>query len=175
MNINGFFVLLALLLAGIFLFFKPVEFQRPDAKEIALLDLRAFTIYEMDQNGTVRTMHGLSGLRFKERYEINKITFVDGTGVRVKTLDADKGIYRDETLVLEGNVRFHRGEGTDALMQKATYDRASEVVRGEGPFELSQGANRITGNDLVYDMKNRRIEAGAIRADYDLQQRGVQP
>jgi LPS export ABC transporter protein LptC len=172
MTINHFFVIVALVMAGILFGFRPVSVEQPDQKEIAQLDLNSFTIYEMDQNGLVHILHGREGLRFADRYEVHGIAFIDNSEQISKEMTAEFGRAREKSLELQGDVIIRQSDGSEVRTDEIFYDRTKRLVTSDSRFTLKQNGNRATGERLSYRLDDGHIEAKNITAFYTLPEEG---
>ena len=154
---NYFFVAIALVLAAILFLFKPVEIkeQNREGVEVAELELRNFTLYELDVNGLQNIMIGREGYRFKDRIEVNDIDYTDSTRKLQNNVQADFGVYRGVDLItLKGNVRYYREDGMKFKSNKALINQKEETITADGPFTMDKFADNVVGTDLFHDTKN---------------------
>ena len=156
LNANYFFIAIASILLAILLLFKPVEIKpmNNDGKEIAELELRNFTLYELDVEGLKDVMIGRKGYRFKDRIEVEDIDYTDSTRSLQNNVQADFGVYTGEKLItLEGNVRYYREDGMKFRSDKAIINQDEETITTIGPFKMDKFADNVVGDDLFYDTK----------------------
>lgn len=172
MNANLLFAVSALLLAGMYLFFKPISVERPQNKEVAQLDLQTFTIYELDRGGLIRVMYGDEGKRFADRYEVTNIAYSDSRDEVTQDMTADFGTYRGDTVTLTGHVLVRRSDGADIKAEKASYNQETGIIKSYGPFYMVQNGNSARGRDLVYDMNTHHVKAKSITASYLMPNQG---
>ena len=172
MNANLLFAIAGLSLVGMYLFFKPISVERPQNKEVAQLDLKTFTIFELDRQGLKRIMYGDDGKRFNDRYEVKNIVYSDSRDAVTQDMTADFGIYKRETVILSGNVHIQRSDGLDVRTDKASYNQQRAIVKSIGPFYMVQDGNSAKGRNLVYHMNNRHVKAKNIEALYKMPDQG---
>ena len=168
---NHFFVGIALVLAAILFLFEPdlVVEQKKDGKEIAELELRNFTIYELDVIGLQNIMIGREGYRFKDRIEVKDIDYTDSTHALQNNVQADFGVYRGEDLItLEGNVRYYREDGMKFRSDRADINQTEETITAIGPFKMDKFADNVVGDDLFYDTKNGLSKAKNVTGFFTL-------
>jgi len=172
-NANNFFVFIALILGSILFFFEPVEIkeQKQDGEEIPELELRNFTLYELDVNGLKDVMIGQIGYRFKDRIEVEEIDYTDRTRELQNNVQADFGVYRgDDLITLEGNVRYYREDGMKFRSDKAHINQKEETITADGPFKMDKFADNIVGNNLFYDTKKGLSRAKDVTGVFTLTQ-----
>jgi len=171
LNANYFFIAIALLLSAILYFFKPMQIDETVKGEIAQLEMRNFTLYELDVNGLKDVMIGRLALRFKDRIEISDIDYTDSSRSHQNNLQADYGTYDNvELITLEGNVRYYREDGMRFRSEKAIIHQKKETVAAVGPFTLEKGSENAVGTDLFYDSKNGITKADNVTGLFDIKE-----
>lgn len=168
---NTFFIIIALILASILIFFQPspVHDTRKDKGEVPQLELRNFTIYELDVNGLKDIMLGHYGFRYDDRIEVEEIDYTDSTNQQRNNLQADFGVYDNKDLItLEGNVRYYREDGMTFKSDKAIIYQTDESIMAVGPFTMENGTDHAVGTDLFYDTKHGLIKAKNVTGFYTL-------
>ena len=175
MNVNHFFAAAAFLLVGIFVLIRPMEIERPADQQIPELDLKTFTVYELDREGLVRVMFGDEGQRFKERYEVKNIAYSDSRGSVTQDMTARNGTYENGIVTLSGDVLIRRSDGLDIKSEEASYDQKNGIVRSHGPFNMVQGSNYAQGRDFIYYTNQNRVKAVSVKASYKMPDKGANP
>lgn len=170
-NANTFFIIIALVLASILIFFQPsaVQETQDDKGEVAQLELRNFTIYELGVDGLKDIMIGHYGFRYEDRIEVEEIDYTDSTGHQRNNLQADFGVYNNKDLItLEGNVRYYREDGMKFKSDKAIIHQTEETILAVGPFTMEKGGDYAVGTDLFYDSKHSLMKAKNVTGFYTL-------
>ncbi|MGB5965420.1 MAG: LPS export ABC transporter periplasmic protein LptC [Sulfurimonadaceae bacterium] len=168
---NYFFIAVALILAAILLFFQPVPIKNTmkDNVEVAELELRNFTLYELGVDGLKDIMIGHYGFRYGDRIEVEEIDYTDNTGTLRNNLQADFGVYNNKDLItLEGNVRYYREDGMQFRTNKAVINQIDESITAIGPFTMDKQTDNVVGTDLFYDSKNGLIKAKDVTGFFTL-------
>jgi len=168
---NHFFIGIAVILAAILFLFKPVEIkeQTKVRGEVPALELRTFTLYELDVNGLKDVMIGQIGYRFKDRIEVKDIDYTDSTRSLQNNVLADFGVYNGKDLItLEGNVRYYREDGMKFRSNKAVIDQKEETITAIGPFKMDKLADNVVGDDLFYDMEKGLSKANNVTGIFTL-------
>lgn len=168
MTVNHFFIVVALILAGIFFGFRPVTSEAPQTGEIAQLDLRDFTVYELDEKGLIHVLHGAQGQRFADRYEVRGIAYVDNSEAVTKEMSAEFGRAREATVDLVGNVVIRQNDGSEVRAEDISYDKEQRLITSQSRFTIRQGGNRASGEGLYYKLDEGRIRANNISAVYTI-------
>lgn len=168
---NYFFIAIALVLASILIFFKPMPVTNTieDNAEVAELELRNFTLYEIGVDGLKDIMIGHYGYRYGDRIEVEEIDYTDSSGDQRNNLQADFGIYNNKDLItLEGNVRYYREDGMKFRSDKAVINQVDESITAVGPFTMDKLADHVVGTDLFYDSKNGLTKAKDVTGFFTL-------
>jgi len=129
-----------------------------NTRELAFEDTR---LIEVDTQRILGLAHSRYGEYEKKRLRLYEIVYHTDA---VNLLRAQQATYRGDDLELEGNVTLNQKEGFDYKAQRARYDKKSQVLTIDSPFEAHLNKNIITGTDLVYDMKEKRVTAQRIKA-----------
>lgn len=170
LNANYFFIAIALLLSVILYFFKPTDIAESQVGEVAQLELRNFTLYELGVDGLKDIMLGRQGLRFDDRIDVIDIDYTDSTRSMRNNIQADFGRYNNKNLItLEGNVRYYREDGMRFNAEKALIDHKKETITVVGPFTMKKMADTVTGRDLFYNTKSGYTEAKGVTGVFDLE------
>ncbi len=169
MNINLLILSLFAILGGIFLLFKPLSISTAqNDKEIPLLEMRDFTLYEFDTNKLVDFSTGKKALKFADRHELYDFSYNDNANGKIVSINAHKGIDKDNTITLEKDVRYMTSEGVEFKTQKAFYDRKKEFARCDTPYVATMQQNVVYGDTLYYDLKHDKLRSTNVRATYHL-------
>ena len=171
MTATRFYLFIMLLLAGIYVFFKPMNIAQQQPGEIAQLELNDFTVKEFDTEHLKTVLSGSFGKRFTDRYEVEDINFTDATREHKQNITAKSGLYKSGIVTLKGAVLFKRDDGVVFSSEHIVYDHNSTVAQAIGPFKLRRGLESFSGVDLVYNNTNGNIAAKAINGIYILKSR----
>lgn len=169
MNINLFFITLIALLLSVFIFFKPIEVNVPDHKEIAQLELKNFQIYEVEEKGVKSILEGEMGQRFENRYEIRDVTFKDTSKTYMEVMHADHGRYQDDKVYLNQNVTYARADEMTFKSDEAMYDINNSLVTTEGSFIMSAKRNYFKGHKLKFNTKENTMLAQKVSGSYHME------
>ncbi len=170
-SVNYFFIFIALVLASILLFFKPMPIKETleDGAEVAELELRNFTLYELSTDGLKDIMIGHYGFRYGDRTEVEEIDYTDSIGDQRNNLQADYGVYNNKDLItLEGNVRYYREDGMRFKSDVAVIDQINETITAVGPFSMDRDEDNVVGTDLFYDSKKGLSNAKDVTGFFTL-------
>jgi LPS export ABC transporter protein LptC len=171
MNINLFFSAVILGLMVIFFTFKPLNVSKRDFGEIALFELNNFKLIELNNKGLTTVMNGTHGVRFNNRYEVLNINFTDNTKKYLANMLADKGIYKENNIELDGNINYTREDGITFLTQKATYNKESSIVHSPSEYTALIQKNKIIGSEIEYNNNLQITNSKKVTVTYNLKER----
>ncbi len=172
MNINLLISLIAVLLGSIYIFFKPLDIRQvKHTKDIPVLEIQTFTMYELDRRKLVDISSGERAIRYKDRYELFDFIFTDNSNKEIVSISAKKGLYKNDTLTLNGDVFYTKSDGLDFKSQKVFYDRKKGFVRSDTPYVAHLGKSVVHGSYLYYDMNKELLKSKDVDALYYLTNR----
>jgi len=170
MNVTPFYMLIGIVLAGIFFFFKPLKVDIAETGELAQIELSDFRVYEVVPRGVKVVLAGSSVKRFEDRYQVEEINLTDRSGNHIENMKANRGIYKEPMIYLYDRVRYTRDDGVSFETEQADYNQTSGQINTAGPFVLRQSQDRVTGNDLVYNTESGDLAAKHIEGFYRLKE-----
>lgn len=168
MSINLFFLLIGVLLVGMFGYFKPVSLKEETQKEVARFELDSFIIYEISALGIDRFFEGDHGKRFDDRYEVSSAKFSDNSKKLFESIRADEALYKNDVITLEGNVHYLREDGLQFRSREGKYNTLDSVVSTRGDFVITQNNNIIQGTQLELNTHYDTVSANAVSGSYQL-------
>ncbi|MEA3522489.1 MAG: LPS export ABC transporter periplasmic protein LptC [Campylobacterota bacterium] len=171
MNINLFFIIVIALLLSVFIFFKPLEVNLPDHKEIAQLELKNFEIYEVNQEGVKSILEGERGERYENRYEVIDATFKDASKEKIEVMHADYGRYQNDKIYLKENVIYAQDNGITFQSDEAMYDINASLITTQRTFIMTSKENYFKGQKLKFNTKENIMFANTVSGSYNLEQK----
>lgn len=168
MSINVFFLFIFGLLMGMYVYFKPAYPPEQLSGEIPKIQLYSFALYEISRNGIDHILEGEEGKKFDERYEITSAKFSDNTKSLFQSIRADQAHYQGDILRLKTDVFYRREDGLEFRSDEGQYDSKASLITTEGPFVITQNANRVDGKRLHYNTEQDTVSADAVRGSYQL-------
>jgi len=168
MSINIFFTLVLTLLVGMFAYFKPVERDQLSVKEVPLFELDRFVIYEISPHKIDHFFEGEHGKRFSDRYEVSVAKFTNNEKALLESIRADKALYKDDIVSLDGKVHYVRADGLQFRSNEGLYDQKRSLITTDGAFTITKNENIIQGTHLYYNLNLDTVSANQIRASYQL-------
>lgn len=170
-NITLFFGFIFTVLMMIYLFFQPLKVKQQEFVEVPLLEMVSFAMYELNTKGLKTILLGSSSKRFSDRYEVENINYTDNSKEFNVNMKADKGLYKGEKILLDGNVFYYREDGLTFESQEAKYNKKSTILSTDKEYVIYRDKNSIKGKSLTYNNKTNKIKSVKIEAVYQLQER----
>jgi len=169
MNINLLIALIALLLGSIYVLFKPLHITDiPQGRDIPILEIRDFTMYELTPQKLIDISSGKRAVRYKERYELFDFIFTDNSNKEILSISAERGLYKADTLTLHGDVLYTRSDGLDFTTQQLFYNRKKGTLLSSVPYTAHLGKSVLHGSYLFYDINKKFLRSKNVDALYYL-------
>jgi hypothetical protein len=168
MTINIFFLLILGFLLGMYTYFSPDYNAKYNNVEIPKIELHDFTLYEISHRGIDHVLEGKEGKKYEEYYEVTSAKFSDNTATLFQTIRSDNAEYRNDVIDLDGDMHYVREDGLEFHAASGSYDSKSSLVKVPGSFIITQNANRIDGENMLYHTEQESVSANRIQASYQL-------
>ncbi len=173
MNINTFFVLIAIGLLMIYVGFKPQYIAEQDFVDVPLFELDSFVLHELNQEKLITIMKGSKTKRYADRYSVTNIDYTDNSKQLLANIRANTGLYKDTDNVVDlvGNVVYNREDGLVFESEEAIYDKKTSIAKTKKDYIMYRDENRVIGTSLVYDNANGKIKSKNVVAKYQIKER----
>jgi len=125
------------------------------------LEFKDTIFIEVNQNTTRSKLFSTHGVRDTGILTLKNIKYYTNN---IKELLADKGVYKNHTLYLDGHVKLTEKDGAIYTAEHANYEKKKEVLNITSPFKAHMGKNIIYGDSLIYFVKEKVVKAKAIDA-----------
>ncbi|MCB4747951.1 MAG: LPS export ABC transporter periplasmic protein LptC [Sulfurovum sp.] len=79
-------------------------------------------------------------------------------------LFADSGIYKGDSLYLDGNVTMHQREGFSYRTEHARYDKKNTILYTTSSFVATKGKSVIYGEGMTYYADRQVLQATGVNA-----------
>jgi LPS export ABC transporter protein LptC len=171
MNINISFFIIFLGLMVIYIFFKPMQLQNYQRKEIANFEVENFIIHELNSDKLITLMQGSYAYNYPDRYEVKDVNYTDSSKKLLSNIVSKRGIYKDQVMYISGDVVFKREDGLTFKSQKTVYNEKTGIVRNNDKFVLLRENNSVTGDGLIYNNILNKIHSKNVRVIYNLKEK----
>ncbi|WP_455756046.1 LPS export ABC transporter periplasmic protein LptC [Sulfurimonas sp.] len=168
MNINIFFLLIVAGLSMIFFLFKPLNIKEQKFDDIPLFELEKFKLIELSNSGLTTILDGAKGIKYSDRYEILHVDYTDNSKKYLANMKANNGLYKGDTINLNGDVVYSREDGLSFKTQKATYSKKTNIAKSTTNYVSYLGNNKIEGSYIEYNNLTKVIKSKNIKANYQL-------
>ena len=153
----------------IYIFFKPLDIKKQTLVDVPQFKLNKFKLYELNKERMTTIMEGKKGVRYKNRYEINKIDYTDNSKNYISNMKANFGVYKNDKLLdLIGNVKYVRADGIDFQSEKVHYNKATHIATTNSGYTLYVGENVVVGKTLRYNNELNIIKSTDVIANYKI-------
>lgn len=171
MNINIFFVAIFSGLLMVLLLFKPLDQKTSKLNEIPLLELKNFKLTELDKTGLSNVLNASLGYKYKNRYILEKLSYIDSTDKHITNIQADRGIYKGDILSLSENVGYFREDGVSFETQIAKYNKKIKLISSPTSYVSYIRGSTATGSSLTYNNKSGIINSKDVTVNYKIKER----
>ncbi len=154
----------------IYILFKPLDVKKHDFIDVPQFDLKNFTLYELDTQGLTTLMTGKESVKYSNRYEVKKIDYTDNSKEFIANMQADKGLYKDDIVDLEGDVTYSREDGLVFESDKIIYNKKTTVAISEKSFVMYRDSDVIHGSSLEFNNLKRQAKITEVIAKYQLEE-----
>ena len=168
MNINIFFSLLFVSLAAIFVLFKPLYLKEQSFVDVPVFELKSFTLHELDAFGLSTLMTGDSSVKYDDRYLVANIDYTDNSRDYLANMKANSGLYKNEEVILEGDIVYIREDGLTFQTDKAKYNKKRQVIKTDSEFSSFRANNIINGSSLKVYNGSKKMEVTDVTVKYQL-------
>jgi len=147
-----------------------MKIEQKQFGEIPLLELSSFTLYELDTTGLRTIMRGSSALRYKNRYVVNDIDYIDNSREYLANMQAKNGVYKNDIITLTKDVAYTREDGLSFDTQKLTYNKTKAIAVSNVGYIAHKGKDTFEGRYIRYDNKKNRIFSKDVTAKIQLEE-----
>ncbi len=167
-SINTFFLLLCLMMVAIFFLFKPMHIETFEHNDTAMLELKAFKLYDIGTEGLRMMLQGSFGKRYEDRYEVYDINYTSQANHEQQSMAAKVAIYQKNILYLSGDVLYKKGADFMFKSDEARYDESLHTATTTESFELQNSEGTFRGYELQYNSEANTVQAKNVHAVYHL-------
>jgi hypothetical protein len=134
--------------------------KRIENKELEFSDT---TFIEVDTEKTKAHLYGTYGKRENGMLTIENIIY---STQKLGYVHAKKGIYQEDTLYLYDDVLLESLNGYSYKTTEAKYNLKKQILYITAPFIGKRDKNRIYGESLRYDVRQKKIFGKKIEAKF---------
>ena len=115
-------------------------------------------------------MTGSTATRYSNRYKVDNINYTDNRDAYVANMKADRGVYKNDIVTLNGNVEYKRDDGLTFETQKATYNKKSSDIISKVGYVAYLNDSIVRGTYIKYNNKKDIIFSKNVVAKIQLQE-----
>ncbi len=164
-----FFFLLFFLAVLIWsLFMDTTNIVRGTSEEIAAIEFEDFEIYNITTDGVIESLFADRGLHFANRNILYNGYIYRGTTGEIEGISGDTIEIHPEKLLIHGTGRYMSTEGYELHAKEIIYNKAENLVATNGTFEIFYKQDKLTGQDLIFNLDTRVLKADTIQAKFTI-------
>ncbi len=151
---------LAVVLSSLFLL-RPNSVHVVESNSTTELIFQNFTLMELDEHGVANQLSASLAVKDKAYF---KLSDVNVSYEKSYYLLAKNALYQDKFLYLNDRVHLEREDGLFFESEDLVYALSKGEVRTQKSFSIEMNKSKITGENLHYNLKSKRIFADKIEA-----------
>jgi len=136
--------------------------------DVPLLNVKKFTLYELDTHGLKTIMAGEKALRFSDRYTVSNMDYTDNSKKFVSNMKANYGVYKANLVHLKGDVMYVREDGITFNTNTMFYNTVTKIATTKDPYTSNKGESHMSGHGLVYNAKLKQMKSQSVQIIYKL-------
>jgi hypothetical protein len=136
--------------------------------DVPLFEIKSFQLYELNQKGLETYMVGKEATRYTNRYEVLNIDYTDNSKEYIANMRSDFGLYKGNTVDLDGNVIYTRTDGFTFESQHVMYNKKTSIAVSDNEYISHIGQNKIIGSFVKYNNNKNILDSKDITATYIL-------
>lgn len=152
----------------IYFVFEPLKIKQQEFKDVPLLVLDNFIMYELQTTGLQTIMAGSKALRYTDRYIVDDVNFTDNSKEYISNMKANNGIYRNSIIDLKGDVIYTREDGLTFESDTLNYSTLNAIAQTQDDYLAYKNENKMRGSSFIYDSIKNTIKSKNITVKYQL-------
>lgn len=125
------------------------------------LEFQNFSLYDIKKDETSEEVFAVKMIKYQDYLEMDKIDLKDDSGYRILS---EKAIYENEYVYMKKGVNIFHEDGLKFSTESLNYNVDTKAIQTLKPFLLEFNSSIIEGENLVLNMKNKKIMADNIEA-----------
>ena len=107
-------------------------------------------------------------IRYKDRDEFYEFEAVINDDMN-HTMSSQTATKKGDNIKFNGDAHYQNSDNFDYKSEEIIYNQKTKIVRSDVPYTLTQGENKVTGDKISYDTKNKKTNSKGIHAWYYIQ------
>ncbi|MDA3077500.1 LPS export ABC transporter periplasmic protein LptC [Campylobacter sp. JMF_06 NA1] len=167
MVIKIFYVVIAIFsVAMVFLSVQTPYFEEmfKENLNVSNLEMQGVRDYQVGEKITGE-FRAKNGIRYKDRDEFYEFDAVIIDDIN-HTISSNLAVKKGDNIKFSGSAHYRNSDEIDYKSEQITYNLKNKIVRSDVPYTLTQGENKVTGEKISYDTKNKKTNSKGIHAWY---------
>ncbi len=154
----------------IYLLFEPLKIKQQEFKDLPLLVIGDFVMYELQNTGLGTIMSGTEALRYTDRYLVTNVNFTDNSKEYISNMEANNGIYKNNIVVLSGDVVYTREDGLTFKSDTLHYNTMSAIAHTKDNYLAYRNENSMKGSSFVYNSIANTMKSKKVTVKYQFKE-----
>lgn len=153
----------------IYVLFEPLTIKEREFEDVPVFEINSFIMYELNEKGLKTLMTGDKTLKYEDRYTVDTIDFTDQSKGFISNMKADRGLYKEDIVNLNGDIRYVREDGLMFQSEAMTYNTTTAVANTTSSYTASKNKSTMTGTSLEYHSIPNTMKSKNIVIKYQLE------
>jgi len=140
---------------------QPNDVKAIESNSTKELYFKNLSLIDLNENGVENQLSASSVAKYKTSFEFED---VNATYKRTHNLVANRAVYEDGLVNMEGNISLKRGNDFSFVGDDLIYDMEDEAVYVDKHFRLDMNGSTVIGENLYYNLDREEVKADFIRA-----------
>ncbi|MFL1706346.1 LPS export ABC transporter periplasmic protein LptC [Campylobacter sp. MOP7] len=139
------------------------DFLKPD-KNIANMRMGNVVDYEINSTLISGRYEAQSWNRYSDRDEFVMFKAQILKDDLEHNLSSINAMHKSNVFLFKNNVNYINSDRVNFKSEEAKYDINKKILSSTVPFVITQNSDKITGNNVTYDVNSKKIYAKGIKA-----------
>ncbi len=171
MNLNIYFIFIAIGLLSIYLIFSPMKIALNKNKNIPQIELSNFTVYDLNTKGVKSIFKGTKGFRYTNKYLVQDVNYISKAKKNLIYITSKFGKFKKPIIKLIGNVVYRRSDGLVFKTKEGMYNQSTGIFTTSGKYVSYKDNDKIAGYKLFYNNKTNIATSKEVVAIYQLNEK----
>jgi lipopolysaccharide assembly outer membrane protein LptD (OstA) len=161
LRVEYILVISLVILFGFIFMKQPNDIKPIESNSTKELYFKNLSLIGLSEKGVENRLISSSVIKYRDHFEFKDI---NATYKREHNLLANRAIYRDRLVSMEGNISLQRSDGFSFIADKLLFNIESKLLYAESDFQLDINGSSVSGKNLHYNLEREEVHADFIKA-----------